>query len=618
MHIPVVERASGRGAVISLSCTCVPSRDGQNSLRVSGLTARPGAFDAVLANLTDAGASDTPGRQWLLESAGSDLPVSGRSARLGIAVAAFLAADQASPSSRVLVQKQKIAFTGDLSPSGHILPVDSGTLPAKAAAASQAGCAVLVVPPSQVQDVSGASGVTLISAGTFQELLENPELFARRARSVASRARRRPVLAAAVGTLLIALLVLGGVGVSPTGTRPPTVLERFGPTGIGLFAGNAQRFNWVRRIKQFPNGDLLLVGTGASEVGGPISQFVARLNPDGSLVTGFGTDGFRHWRQGENTNGLDVVMEPDGSFVVAGTAKMTLAGDFSLTKYLPDGSPDPDFGDGGFVWTHVAYHTDRPYAIRRQQDGRFVVAGDAHSGVDYDFAIVRYLPDGRLDDSFGADGVVITDIDGLDGIAGLALLPDGGIVVSGWSGFRATVARYTRDGALEESFGSDGFVRLAAPADREEKLTELAIGPDGSIVASGFSRLQDSDYRMLVVRLDQQGNLDSRFADYGVARLQVGGVSDGAHDLAISPDGSVTLVGYTESVRGDSDLLIVRLGPEGRVMEAATSTLDIAHGGEMGYDLEMLDDGTLLVAGVSRRPDVSEMVLLRVPVEADR
>ena len=50
----------------------------------------------------------------------------------------------------------------------------------------------------------------------------------------------------------------------------------------------------------------------------------------------------------------------------------------------------------------------------------------------YDFALVRYLADGSLDASFGADGKVTTDLTGdQDQIKAIAIQPDGKIIVVG-------------------------------------------------------------------------------------------------------------------------------------------------------------------------------------------
>ena len=47
-----------------------------------------------------------------------------------------------------------------------------------------------------------------------------------------------------------------------------------------------------------------------------------------------------------------------------------------------------------------------------QSDGKIVVAGSSYDGggTGYDFALVRYNPDGTLDSTFDSDGIVTTDL----------------------------------------------------------------------------------------------------------------------------------------------------------------------------------------------------------------
>jgi hypothetical protein len=69
-----------------------------------------------------------------------------------------------------------------------------------------------------------------------------------------------------------------------------------------------------------------------------------------------------------------------------------------------------------------------------QPDGRIVVAGEQGST----FAarrciVVRYLPNGLLDPSFGGGGVATTDVspDGSELLRAVSLQPDGRIVAGG-------------------------------------------------------------------------------------------------------------------------------------------------------------------------------------------
>src|SRR5262249_35006898 len=131
--------------------------------------------------------------------------------------------------------------------------------------------------------------------------------------------------------------------------------------------------------------------------------------------------------------------------------------DLALARYSGRGVLDQTFGSGGLVVTDINSSDDRAAALAVQVDGKIVVAGTAGG----DFALIRYQPDGSLDPGFGQGGKVTTDIEGNDVAEGLALQPDGRILVAGYSrqipgSFVATLVRYRPDGSLDPSFGQGG------------------------------------------------------------------------------------------------------------------------------------------------------------------
>src|SRR5262249_37719475 len=125
--------------------------------------------------------------------------------------------------------------------------------------------------------------------------------------------------------------------------------------------------------------------------------------------------------------------------VVVGTATTGAGGkDLAVIRYLPDGTPDPSFGAFGKV-TIDAFgqgKDDEAFAVTLLDDGRILIAGSATNGNKQQFVVARLLGNGFLDPSFGPSG-------GLDGRAfidfgeitevpyGMALQKDGKIVVAG-------------------------------------------------------------------------------------------------------------------------------------------------------------------------------------------
>src|SRR3954454_16661446 len=127
------------------------------------------------------------------------------------------------------------------------------------------------------------------------------------------------------------------------------------------------------------------------------------------------------------------------------------------------GGLDPNFGTGGKVTTAVGKYDAYVNGIVRQPDGKFVVAGSSHNGVDTDFALARYNSNGLLDTSFNGTGKVTTAIGpSWDNSKAVALQPDGKIVVAGdsnnGSNFDFALTRYNPNGSLDTSFNGTGKV----------------------------------------------------------------------------------------------------------------------------------------------------------------
>ena len=95
------------------------------------------------------------------------------------------------------------------------------------------------------------------------------------------------------------------------------------------------------------------------------------------------------------------------------------------------GSLDPTFDTDGKVLTDFGSINDQAYAVALQPDGKIIAVGTGSTGNIDDFALARYNSDGTLDTSFDTDGKVTTDSGGQDLAYGVAVQPDGKIVVAG-------------------------------------------------------------------------------------------------------------------------------------------------------------------------------------------
>jgi uncharacterized delta-60 repeat protein len=227
---------------------------------------------------------------------------------------------------------------------------------------------------------------------------------------------------------------------------------------------------------------------------------VVRYNPDGSLDPTFGTGGIVTTRfSSGSVQPTGLAAQADGKLVAAGgvlveSSDISTNFDMVLIRYLPNGSLDPTFGRGGKVTTDFAGRDDAARAIAVATDGKLVVAGESNTGTDFDFAMARYRPNGKLDPTFGRHGKVTTDFtgpDNSDAAAALAIQADGEMVAAGFAftggvGQDFALARYRPNGSLDPTFGSTGKLTtdFAGPNDAAKA---LAVQPDGRVVAAGVT-----------------------------------------------------------------------------------------------------------------------------------
>jgi uncharacterized delta-60 repeat protein len=310
----------------------------------------------------------------------------------------------------------------------------------------------------------------------------------------------------------------------------------------------------ARALAIQPDGKIVAVGRAGRNFG------VVRFNRDGELDRSFGDRGKvvveipSVW--GPLTGAYDVAIQPDGKIVIVGGWSTVGAARMALLRFLPDGTPDPSFGQDGRV-TESGVPSATATAVALQPDGKIVVSGTR-------WVLARFLPDGSIDPGFGDGGVQErAPFPSGPGSASvyandLQLEPDGKIVVAGSGGggqqYAFGVARYLPDGSLDSGFGNGGgaHVRLEHYSDIGDYGTALALQPNGRMVVAGTADFRGGNPRFGLARFTRGGSLDNSFAEDG--RITTGfRTTDGtttytsgsAEDVAIQRDGKIVVVGTT-------------------------------------------------------------------------
>ena len=311
---------------------------------------------------------------------------------------------------------------------------------------------------------------------------------------------------------------LGSYGIPPDADGFPTQVRLRGRTSV------VKRFTWE-------GGDATTDLAGAR-----LTVQVSCELPDSSLADNVATSAPMTPVDGRGATGGDSVPPPGGTDAPYGV--------------------DTTFGDGGVV--RVAMRTlsqpgEFPQAAGVDSQGRIVVLVGVAPVYYAEGLLLRLLPDGRLDPTFGDAGRVDLDNEGL--FDHLAIDPSDRIVLVRDAGSfyrRVDICRFDAAGQADAAFGVDGLVTIPAP-DRliYWGTTPVTTDAAGNVLVA-FTQFTASPARatIRVVRLTQSGQIDATFgvdgaamlptayscwptaiAVDGVGRIVVGGGVDYFHDV---------------------------------------------------------------------------------------
>ena len=304
---------------------------------------------------------------------------------------------------------------------------------------------------------------------------------------------------------------------------------------------------------------------------------VARYNANGMLDTSFGVGGKVTTDMGQTENASSVVVQPDGKIIVGGGTYPIFpssGGQFALVRYNSNGSLDTSFGDDGIVQTTFSTSGCYASALALQTDGKIVAAGTNYRDFssNSDFGLVRYNSNGTLDTSFGTNGLVSTEFDGmLDAASSVLIQSDGKIVAVGSASSSATfydfaVVRYLANGQIDTSFGTAGKVRTDFGGANLDIAYAGALQADGKIIAAGVTTDRSgSKTPFALARYNSNGTLDTSFSSDGRTSVDFGGYFQAVYQVLVQPDGKIVAAGYPNSEGSDSDFLLTRLNSNGSI-----------------------------------------------------
>lgn len=305
----------------------------------------------------------------------------------------------------------------------------------------------------------------------------------------------------------------GGIVVVGTGATHQFAVMRIRPDGKRDFSfGNRGSVDITVKGASFaedvaiqPDGKIVVVGSDFNSGGflsfGDSDFAIARLNRDGSLDKSFAGDGTRIIGMGEEEHAKAVAIDTNGTpSTNPNFGKIVLAGErtngdglqqYALARLNPDGGLDTTFDDDGTLATRFkGYSKAFVNGVVIQPNGTVVVVGNATDGIHTDntpIAVVRYLPNGHIDRSFGGtgSGTATIDFGGKDIGGDVMLSTGGGLIVAGTTDGKFALAALTTDGVLDTRFGTEGKVVTDFGRGNAATLVAMAASPHKRITVTG-------------------------------------------------------------------------------------------------------------------------------------
>jgi uncharacterized delta-60 repeat protein len=216
--------------------------------------------------------------------------------------------------------------------------------------------------------------------------------------------------------------------------------------------------------------------------------------------------------------------------------------------------PDRSFGDKGSVTTRIAGASASGFGVAVTGSGKILVAGGSSAGQDQQIVVARYRANGRPDRSFGRRGVFQSSLPSKRGPykAAAVVLEEGTgkpLIAGGFGEGSVLIARLTKDGRFDKSFGTGGKGYTTVPVGSIGQ--SLAVQPDGSLLV-GSSNENDNGRPFTVTRFTPEGEVDATFGNGGTAEVlfwdPTAASSAGTSGLSVAANGTITGSGLVDNI----------------------------------------------------------------------
>ncbi|NNV54583.1 T9SS type A sorting domain-containing protein [Limnovirga soli] len=318
----------------------------------------------------------------------------------------------------------------------------------------------------------------------------------------------------------------------------------FGTNG-GVITDFPLKFEHCYAVGVQTDGKIIAGGTVFNS--GLVDIALVRYNTNGSIDSSFGNEGLLISDLGANELFKSMIIQADDKIIISGNSQKNDNDIFTnfLVRYLKDGTLDYSFGDNGKTLTVFDNEVENR-AVTLQKDGKIITGGNyGYLGNQVQFILVRFLENGVIDNEFGISGMSKEGYGNKIGaeLHSLIIQDENKIIAGGFGGkLKSNMAlmRFEKDGLIDTSFSTDG--KLLAEFENETSISSLLYQKDGKIITAGSINPFYSNAGFAVARYSSNGELDSSFGTNGLTVTYIENTST-CSDALLQDDGKIILVG---------------------------------------------------------------------------
>jgi uncharacterized delta-60 repeat protein len=318
----------------------------------------------------------------------------------------------------------------------------------------------------------------------------------------------------------------------------------------------------------------------------------------GDFDKSFGGDGRVRPELPGSTSGEDAALMRDGRILVVGDGP---SGDTVVQRFLPSGRLDDSFSGNGWLSTDSIPSPQRPKIIAGRRGSAYVVAA-----ANSDLLVMKLNRRGRLVEGYGTDGVMPVDFGGSESMRGLVPGQGGKFYAFGQSHDgtgNSAIARFNANGSLDTNtdadpsshWGEDGKV-LVASGQLPLGLTELK---SGKVLICREGSVNDS---VIMQRFTSKGDVDTTYHGTGETEVSIG--ADSSHTEKVTFGKRAMYVGANTD-GADRDIRIAKFRFSGEAEDSFDEdggrTYDLGGDEHVSTTLEAAD-GRIVVVGSSGPP----------------